>query len=177
MIKYYVGFIIKTVMNNAFHLTAILLIFSIGLLPAQEITKPDIFTFGSSLEEMKKKIEPFCDEVVVRLNEEQQLPTATESQSQLDVAGFMFAGKKRKVELIFANDQLDLIWILTEHDEEKSFIESYKELYGDPTHELDEVTFFLEHGVAVRNKPHEILFISERLKEPYRQWLTGAVSK
>ena len=118
-----------------------------------QIIKPEVFEFGKTL------------------TEEIQLPTAQKSQSQLDIYGFVFEGKKRNVELIFADDQLDIVWILTEAQEEVEFITAFTKQFGNPTHRLESITFFVNDGAAVRNQPHEVLFISERLKGPYKQWL------
>ncbi|MBL7472036.1 hypothetical protein [Robertkochia sediminum] len=139
----------------------------------KQVAKPEVFRFGQSLAEIKERVAAFSDSVTVRPEEELQLPTARKSQAQLDVYGFMFAGKKRHVELIFADDQLDVVWILTDAEEEKRFIDALKKQFGEPTHKNDMFTFFIDDGVAVRNQPHEVLFISERLKAPYKQWLNG----
>ena len=136
-----------------------------------QLSKPEVFEFGKNLSEIKKQLSPLSDSISVRLNEDIQLPTARESQSQLDIYGFTFEGKKRNVELIFADDQLDIVWILTEAEEEKKFIQDFSKQYGNPTHKMESITFFVNDGVAVRNQPHELLFISERLKAPYKQWL------
>ena len=103
--------------------------------------------------------------------DEISLPTAKTSQSQVDCQRFKYAGKKRKIELIFADGILDMVWILTEPEEEDSLIAGFTRLYGNPTHVKDDVTFFLNDGVAVRNDPHEVLFISDRLKAPYKIFL------
>ena len=147
--------------------------YSIALLAisGDDIQKPSVFEFGSSLNDMKVALKSMSDSIVVRLNEQIQLPTAQKSQSQLDVYGFMYEGKKRNVELIFADDQLDIIWILTEAEEEKKFVNAFTKQYGEPTHKMEIMTFFLNDGVAVRNQPHEVLYLSERLKAPYKQWL------
>ena len=140
----------------------------------QTITKPEVLAFGSSLAEMKKQLKPLSEAMTERLEEPIQLPTAQDAQSQLDVSGFLYAGKKRNLELIFADDALDIIWILTEAEEEAVFLEQFEALYGAPTHVKEEVTFFLNDGVAVKNNPHEVLFISDRLKEPYKMFLESA---
>lgn len=137
----------------------------------KQITKPEVFEFGKSLTEIKAKVAPLSDSISVKLNEEIQLPTAQKSQSQLDIFGFEFEGKKRNVELIFADDQLDIVWILTEAEEEQIFVKAFSKQYGEPTHKMEIMTFYVNDGVAVRNQPHEVLFISERLKAPYKQWL------
>lgn len=136
-----------------------------------QIIKPEVFEFGKTLAEIKAQVTPLSDSISVRLNEEIQLPTAQKSQSQLDIYGFVFEGKKRNVELIFADDQLDIVWILTEAQEEVEFITAFTKQFGNPTHRLESITFFVNDGAAVRNQPHEVLFISERLKGPYKQWL------
>lgn len=135
------------------------------------VDKPKIIEFGTSMNEMQSRLTSLSDSVVVRKNKPIQLPTAKNEQSQLDVYGFEYAGKKRKAEFIFADDALDIVWILTDAEEEQRFIQRFKSKYGDPSHIKEEVTFFLDNATAVRNKPHEVLFISERLIEQYRQFL------
>ena len=153
----------------------ILIVFTLLLqtvqMQSQSIEKPEVFVFGQSKEKIAQKIAPLCTSTTYLENEPIQLPTAKKMQSQLDCEGFMYAGKPRKVELVFADEILDMVWILTDEAEEQRFIARFKELYGEPTHIIDDTTFFLNHGVAVRNKPHEVLFISGRLKKPYEQFL------
>ena len=153
--------------------TSIILILQVVLiaLNGNEIKKPEVFKFGTSMNEMKIALEADSDSIAVQMNEPIQLPTAQKSQSQINVYGFKYAGKKRNVELIFADDQLDIVWILTDAEEENEFLSGFKVLYGKPTHQMKEVTFFVNDGVAVRNTPHEVLFMSNRLKAPYKQWL------
>lgn len=148
-----------------------LILFILLSIPSVEISKPEVLEFGNSMDEIRRNLESQCDSMIIRSNQPIQLPTAKKEQSQLDCYGFQYAGKKRKVELIFADDQLDIVWILTEAEEEKYFLDGFKELYGEPTHMVEDATFFLNAGTAVRNKPHEVLFISERLKQPYKQFL------
>lgn len=135
------------------------------------VSKPDLFEFGASQEEMMEKMIAQCESVKERTINPIELPTAQTAQTQLDCKGFPFEGQKRKVELVFADGQLDLVWILTEPEEKQNFIAAFTKQFGPPTHEIEGATFYLDAGVAVRNEPHEILFISDRLKEPYRQWL------
>lgn len=153
--------------------TCITILFLPNCQTSLSLEKPAVFEFGTSAEVMMTKIEPMVASMDLRRIEPMELPTATQSQTQLDCSGFEFAGKKRNIELIFADDQLDIVWILTEATEEASFIEGYTQLYGAPSHQIEGATFFLDHGVAVRNQPHEILFLSERLQGAYAQWLEG----
>jgi hypothetical protein len=122
---------------------------------------------------MQETMTPLCATIEARTIEPRQLPTAQRTQTQLDCTGFRYAGKAREAELVFADDQLELVWILTEPEEEDFFIEQFTERFGPPTHVLPDATFFLDDGVAVRNDPDEVLFLSDRLREPYRQWLAS----
>lgn len=155
--------------NNLLAMTFVL--FLVHSLFPQSITKPDVLKFG----ETKSNIMMALDEVCKIGSDKQikpiELPTAKNTQSQLNCEKFSYAGKKRNMELIFADGILDMVWILTLPEEEDTLIAGFTKLYGKPTHVKDDVTFFLNDGVAVRNDPHEVLFISDRLKGPYKEWL------
>lgn len=136
-----------------------------------DITKPNDFVFGQDIETVKKQLEGKCSKITQENIMPIQLPTAKKSQDQINCSGYIFAGQKRDIELVFADGKLDLVWILTTAEEERFFVSEYTKLYGDPTHKLKEAAFFLNHGVGVRNNPHEVLFLADRLKAPYKQWL------
>lgn len=159
--------------TKSFNIQAFLLLIIASCAVHKQSDIPDqpLFVFGSSMQETQALLKAHSDSIIVRRNEPIQVPTAQKEQSQLDVYGYKYAGKKRKVELIFADDVLDIAWLLTDADEETKFIEYFKSKFGEPTHNTPEVTFFINDRVAVRNQPHEVLYISQRLVEPYKQFL------
>lgn len=132
--------------------------------------KPRFMEFGSTLAEIKEYLETKEYSYVQKSIEPIELPTAKESQIQLDVQGILYGGKKRLMELIFADEVLEMAWILTEAEEEEIIKEHFAKIYGEPTHILPGAWFHLDDGVGLRNEPHEVAFISDRLKEPYRMW-------
>lgn len=132
--------------------------------------KPEFIEFGSSLEEIKEYLGKKGYDYEERNITPIELPTATESQIQLDVQGVKFGGKERFAELIFADGVFDMVWILTEAEEEEIIKKHFAEEYGNPTHVMPGAWFHLNDGVGLRNEPNEVLFISERLKQPYRMW-------
>jgi hypothetical protein len=154
-----------------------LILFTISLsfcfqtLNAQSIEKPKVIKFGETKSKTMMALDSICkitgDEIITPI----ELPTAKKSQSQVDCEKFHYFGKKRKAEFIFADGFLDMVWIHTLPEEQDTLIAGFTALYGKPTHIKEEITFFLDNGVAVRNNPHEVLFISDRLKEPYRAFL------
>lgn len=139
----------------------------------QELTKwekPEFIEFGTGLEEVKVYLESEGYRFTERSIEPVELPTAKTSQIQLDVKGISYGGKDRFVELVFADEVLEMAWILTEAEEEEIIKEQFEKIYGEPTNILPGAWFHLDDGVGLRNEPHEVAFISDRLKEPYRMW-------
>ena len=126
------------------------------------ITKPQEFTFGESFNSIKEKISDRCVSMEYRDIVPITAPLAKISQKQIDCLGFVYAGKPRKVELIFQDDQLDIVWILIPIDERDEIISTFSSIYGDPSMTIDFGTIFLQVNAAVRSDPSEVLFASDR---------------
>ncbi len=147
-----------------FRLSAILL----SLLPAgvpaasMDVARPEPFVFGSTVAQMQQRLAPLCTSLRVRVVAPPTAPLARISQHQVDCDGFMYAGQPRKVELVFQDDQLDLVWILFPAQEKHAFLEAFTARYGKPSLEVDFGSIYLAANAAVRNAPTEVLFASER---------------
>lgn len=129
---------------------------------ALDVVRPATFAFGSSVAEMEERLGPLCTSLDVRAITPPTAPLARLSQHQIDCEGFLYAGKPRKVELVFQDDQLDIVWILFPEDEKAAFIAAFTARYGAPSLEVEFGTVFLPAAAAVRNTPTEVLFASER---------------
>lgn len=81
---------------------------------------PALFDFGDSLSSTKERLTKHCDKVDVIDVYPITAPLAKHSQRQINCHGFNYAGKPRNVELVFQDDQLDLVWILINDDEKTS---------------------------------------------------------
>ena len=89
------------------------------------------------------------------------------SQTQLECDGYLYRGKKRFVELMFSDGHLDIIHIMrteSDHEELKDILISE---YGKPSFSSDQVDYFLSEGISLRTEPHEISFVSKRVREQY----------
>lgn len=159
--------------NRIFYLLSLFMVFSVVSF-AQSIEKPEVFKFGDTKSNVMLALNDLCKIVSDRSIDPIELPTAQKTQSQLDCEKFKYAGKKRNIELIFADGILDMSWILIDSTEVDTLIVSFTKLYGKPTHVKDDVTFYLNEGVAVRSDPPEVLFISDRLKTHYKAWLEAS---
>ncbi len=120
------------------------LLISLGL-KANEIsfTKPEQFIFGSSLNIVKSNLESFCSSINVKKIIPITAPLAEKSQTQINCLGFIYGGKKRVVELVFQDDQLDIVWILFPEVEKLDIKNNFKETYGSPIMEIEFGTIFL----------------------------------
>lgn len=147
-----------------FRLCAILLSLLPGSLPATglDVVRPEPFAFGSSVEQMERRLGPLCASLEVRVITPPTAPLARISQHQIDCDGFLYAGKPRKVELVFQDNQLDLVWILFPAEEKDAFLQAFTARYGKPTLQVGFGSIYLAAGAAVRNVPSEVLFASER---------------
>lgn len=127
-----------------------------------QVKKPKKFIFGSSVQEVEKLIKPLCDQYNIRRIVPSTAPLVKETQTQIDCSGFEYAGRSRHVELVFQDDQLDIVWILFSKEEKPEILRQFRSVYGEPTMEIDFGTVFLQANAAVRNSPPEVLFASDR---------------
>lgn len=144
----------------------VIILFSLTAIDVQaneaNFTKPEQFSFGSGLQEVKRKLTPLCTLIKIKEISPITAPLAQQSQTQINCAGFMFGGKKRNIELVFQDDQLDIVWILFPKEEKQTFITNFKAIYGPPSMTVNFGTIFLQGNAAIRNEPSEVLFASNR---------------
>lgn len=137
------------------------------------VSKPESFVLGESVEYIKKETLKVCKSIEEREIVPITGPLAKLSQKQIDCEGFYYAGKPRSVELVFQDDQLDLIWILIPELEKEHTKNAMTETYGEPTMVVDYGAIYLQVNAAVRNKPSEVLFASSRQTKAMLKKLKG----
>ena len=137
------------------------------------ISQSEKFNFGYSVDEMKTQLLTACDELSVREIIPITAPLAKTSQTQIDCSGFYYAGKKRNIELVFQDDQLDLVWILFPENEREDILKGFSAVYGEPSMVVDFGSMYLDINAAIRNKPSEVLFVSDRQEEAMLKILSG----
>jgi hypothetical protein len=126
------------------------------------ISKPKEFAFGESVSSIKEKLTTKCTRMIDKDIIPITAPLAKESQKQIDCFGFKYAGKPRKVELVFQDDQLDIVWILFPVEEREKVISDFTSSYGEPPMTIGFGTIYLQANAAIRNHPSEVLFASDR---------------
>ena len=143
----------------------------LGILPAQSNGfRPEVPPFYSTLAEVRAAVETRCDEIEVRdLN--LLLDVARESQRQIDCQGFEYRGKKRLMELMFSDDELDLVIVLLDADDHPALESQFREAYGEALHDSPIGLFFYDSAVALRTRPHEVVFVSKRARANYQVYM------
>jgi len=129
-----------------------------------------IGNWGDSIITIRSNLEGACDEL-----SERELPillTVVENnQTQLECDGFVYRGKKRFVEIMFSDGHLDIIHIMrteSDHEELKGIL---KTEYGEPSFSSDQADYYRAVGISLRTKPHEISFVSERVRDQYGDYM------
>ena len=125
-----------------------------------------IGNFGDSILTIRSNLEGKCDELSER-ELSILLSVVKNSQTQLECDGYLYRGQKRFVELMFSDGHLDIIHIMrteSDHEELKRILISE---YGKPSFSSDQADYYLSEGISLRTKPHEISFVSKRVREQY----------
>ena len=136
------------------------------------VSKPEVFVLGESYDISREKALNVCKGISEKDIVPITAPLAQKSQKQIDCLGFIYAGKPRKVELVFQDNQLDLIWILLPSEEKVRVINELTRLYGKPSMVIDYGTVYLQANAAYRNAPSEVLFASKRQVEVMLEMLS-----
>ncbi|MEO0441867.1 MAG: hypothetical protein AAF067_13460 [Pseudomonadota bacterium] len=128
---------------------------------SETVTKPEVITFGSSVADMQDRLASLCTTITVRTFDPPRMPIAKTSHQQIDCQGFAFMGELRLAEFVFADDQLQLVWILVDADDQDRTIDAMRKAYGSQGLENSMAIAFPEYRTAWRFEPAEVLFYSQ----------------
>jgi hypothetical protein len=146
-------------------------VFLAVLNPAQaEDFRPDVPPFYSSLADVEASMEGRCASMEVR-ELDLLLDVARERQQQIDCRGFDYRGAPRFMELMFSDGELDLVIVLIEEEEFEDLATRFRNTYGQITHESPIGLFFYFDAVAIRTRPHEVVFTSKRTRANYQLYM------
>jgi len=126
--------------------------------------------FGDSILTIRSNLEGKCDELSER-ELSILLNVVKNNQTQLECDGYLYRGKKRFVELMFSDGHLDIIHIMRTESDHEELKEILIGEYGKPSFSSDQVDYFLSEGISLRTEPHEISFVSKRVREQYDDYM------
>lgn len=137
---------------------------------AQSVERPDVIVFGSSVAEMEANLGELCESQATRRIDPPFLPDVQREQMQIDCEGFSFLGRPRHAEFVFRDDALEMVWVMTEAEEDPAILAQMRTAYGSPSHDSEPYVAFVDQRTALRREPPEVLFYSDNLAEAYTQF-------
>ena len=136
----------------------------------QDISRPELPAFYAILATVRAAVEPRCDALEVR-RLAMLLDVARQTQQQIDCDGYLLRGRKRFMGLMFSDEQLDLVIVLTDPDEHEAYADTLRAQHGEPTHDSEIDLYFYDAAVALRSEPHEVVFVSKRVRAQYQLYM------
>jgi hypothetical protein len=130
---------------------------------------PGAFEFGGRFEDLEDRLRAIAMASDFEVVDEPWLPTQPQRQTQLNLYGMVHAGFFRKAEVVFGDDQLELVLILTGKAEEDRVRERLIAEFGEPEFVSDEFEAFSGWRVALRKDEPGILLLSGQLAPWFEQ--------
>ncbi len=137
--------------------------------------KPEAIDFTTSLAAMREALPAVCSSITERTIEPIQIPGTRRAQTQIDCTGFSFEGKPRLAEFVFRDDELALVWVLTDKDEEQAIEARMTSLFGAPSHKANSATAFTRAHTALRKDIAEVLFYAPSVAPMFEAWFDQMV--
>ena len=130
---------------------------------------PELINFTASLDAQMGSIEESCDPMEVLVEDEIWLKNSPARQVQVNCFNFDYAGFERKLELVFGDGMLQVVWVLTAKPEEQRIRALLIEEWGRPgiANEIWEV--FGGGRISLRKDTPELLILSDEMIPLYRE--------
>ena len=126
--------------------------------------------FGDDAETIRRNLDGRCDSVT-----ERPLPlllsVVEKEQTQLECIGFPYRGRQRFVELMFSDNELDIIHIMGTEPDHQQLRSAVIVECGQPSFSSTTVEFYRSHGISLRTDPYEISFVSPRVRQQYEEYM------
>lgn len=146
---------------------------SLTVQPSKEDFKPAVVRYGATVAETEKALSGLCKKLNIRQINQPFIvlrEIVKDKQMQIDCDGFDYFGKPRWAEFVFADDSLEMVWILTEAADENTLLKAMTAASGDVTYRNDKFIHATNGRTALRTDKPEVLFYSEKLAPRVSGW-------
>jgi ketosteroid isomerase-like protein len=127
--------------------------------------KPDSIRFGATVKQMETALQSLCSKMVTRRIDPPFLDVVKDRQMQIDCEGFVFRDKPRHAEFVFGDDDLKMVWVMTDSQERVALEAAMRSAYGPPNHTNEKYVGFTSARVALRLDRPEILFYAQSAEQ------------
>ena len=133
---------------------------------------PSILQFGASFKALKAELEAQCQPMLIK-ETKPWLPNKPEKQLQVNCFNLNYLGFPRKLEFVFGDDQLELVWILSAKEEEGRIRELLVDYFGPASNVTPDWETFKRGEVYLRKDKPEVLAVSASLVSHYLKQTQG----
>ena len=127
--------------------------------------KPDSIRFGATVKQMKTALQHLCSRMETRRIDPPFLDGVKHRQMQIDCEGFVFRDKPRHAEFVFGDDDLKMVWVMTDPQERAALEGAMRSAYGPPNHTNEKYVGFTSARVALRLDRAEVLFYAKSAEQ------------
>lgn len=133
---------------------------------------PRVVRFGATVAETEKALRGLCKTVTLRRIDPpfRVLRDIKDKQMQVDCDGLAFAGKPRWAEFVFADDSLEMVWIMTSKTDETALRERMTGIAGAPDRQNAKFVSFAQARMALRTDVPEVLLYSKKMAPRVSPW-------
>jgi hypothetical protein len=133
---------------------------------------PSLLNFEASLDQLRSRFEAECEQIAVHENERVWLPNKPDQQVQIDCFGFPYAGFERKLEAVFGDGKLQVIWVLTGKPEESRLRARLIKDWGQPSLTNESWEVFGGGRISLYKDKPEFLILSDEMIPLYEKEFT-----
>lgn len=137
--------------------------------PAQDTALPRFDAFEQSMDQQLSSLQISCSPLQVEEIEEIWLRNQPKEQRQANCFNFAYAGFERKIEFVYGDGKLEVMWILTAKAEEQRVRELLVAAWGAPSINNADWEVFDGGRIALRKDTPELLLLSEEMLPMYRE--------
>lgn len=124
---------------------------------------PALFDFHTELESLKPRFEQVCPILTIEQISKTWLPNQPAKQVQLNCFNFVYAGFARKVEAVFGDGRLQVVWVLTAKPEETRLRQLLQQQWGDPIVNNTNWEVYGNGRISLRKDKPELLILSDKM--------------
>lgn len=124
---------------------------------------PDIVAFNSSLNEIFSVALRDCGPVQMVVEDRVWLQNNPSEQAQINCFNYGYAGFNRKLELVFGDGKLEVVWVLTSKGEERRLRGWLVGIWGEPILVNETWDVFADGRISIRKDKPELLILSDEM--------------
>jgi len=135
---------------------------------SHDIRIPTMLDFSRNLETLMPLFQNTCPLIKVDKANRIWLPNKPTTQTQVNCFAYPYVGFPRKLEAVFGDGKLEVIWVLTGKQEEERLRQLLQAEYGPAESVSDNWEIFAKGRISLRKDKPELLILSDEMIPLYK---------